>query len=237
MRVSTIVGMLTILFAGCGGDDKATIPIPRGPCCTPEGSCVMTVQADCLGIWTQGGSCMWSSCGHFPPSSPANVLANLRTAYEDRDIEDYERLFAEDFTFVFSPASIPEPHDPTPAQWGRNEEFTSTENMFRDELVDRVSLEWVIGVPEHADSVMYGPRAWKVKVDTVNLQVDTRSAAGVRLILQVPGTTEMFYFRQEPSRLASDGRPSWFIFRWEDQPILGLKVDQMSWGDIKYWYR
>lgn len=160
---------------------------------------------------------------YLPQSSMVNVLANLKTAYEDRNIDQYKKLFSDDYTFVFSPADASDQDDPTPAQWGKEEEFTSTENMFRNELVEKITLDYVAGVPERADTVAYGRGAWKMKVDSANLAVSTRNEAGEALIYQVPGTLEMFFFREEPSKPAADGRPSWFIFRWEDQPIGAAK--------------
>jgi hypothetical protein len=156
---------------------------------------------------------------YLPQSSMVNVLANLKTAYEDRHLEEYKKLFSQDYAFVFSPADYGNPDDPTPQQWGRDEEFTSTENMFHNELVDKITLDYVAGVPERADTLMYPGRTWKMKVDNANLQVSTRNAEGEQLIYQVPGTTEMFFFREVLTTLASDGRPTWYIFRWEDQPI------------------
>jgi hypothetical protein len=46
----------------------------------------------------------------------------------------------------------------------------------------------------------------------------------------------MFFFVEEPTRLASDGKPTWFIFRWEDQPIGTGKSGRRSWGQIKNIY-
>ncbi len=174
---------------------------------------------------------------YLPPTSPANVLANLQAAYADRNIGQYRKLFTEDFTFVFNPLDPEDPDHPTPASWGLVDELEATQNMFEDELVHEVELTgYRMGVPQAADSVFYGPHAWKVRVDETNLQVATRTPDGDLLTLVVQGTTEMFFFREDPTR-PIDGHPTWFIFRWEDQPIGSVKTESKSWGQLKALFR
>ena len=162
---------------------------------------------------------------YLPQTSPANVLANLQMAYAERKIDEYKKLFTEDFVFVFNPADPVDPNHPNPPQWSLVDELTVTENMFADELVSKIELSsYSLGVAEKVDSLYYGPRAWKVRVDDANLQVYTRKEDGTLLTLLVEGATEVFFFREEPSKPSPvDGRPTWYIFRWEDQPI-GAKI-------------
>ncbi len=43
-------------------------PPPEGACCFPDGSCVITIQADCAsGDWTEGGLCSPNPCEQPPP--------------------------------------------------------------------------------------------------------------------------------------------------------------------------
>jgi hypothetical protein len=166
---------------------------------------------------------------YLPQTSPANILANLQMAYGERDIDEYRKLFAENFAFVFNPADVTG-DDPTPTQWGLADELESTNNMFRSELVSKIELSsYTLGVPERVDSLYYGPRAWKVRVDEANLQVATRTDDGEPLIYMVDGTTEVFFFREEPTK-PIDGRPTWYIFRWEDQPIGGKSTPTATSG-------
>lgn len=173
----------------------------------------------------------------LPQTSPANALCNLQMYYADRDIDRYRRLFAPDFVFVFNPSDVVDPDHPTPAKWSLADELRSTENMFADSLVSRIELtSYVLGVPERADSLSPGARAWKVRVDAANLLVTTRTENDRLLTYVVDGGTEVFFFREDPTRPASDGKPTWFIFRWEDQQIGGRKIETMSWGRIKAAY-
>lgn len=165
-------------------------------------------------------------------TSPANILTTLQMAYADRSIDMYRKLFADDFTFVFSPADTAG-NDPTPARWGLADELRATSNMFRSEFVYRTELtSYVLGVPEPADSLIYGPKAWIVRVSRANLQVHARTEGGDTVTYVVDGATEVFYFREDPTRLIY-GNPAWFIFRWEDQPLEPAKTESTSWGAIK----
>ena len=53
---------------------------------------------------------------YLAQSSVADVLANLQTAYEMQSLDQYRKLFAAEFTFVFNPANVNNPTDPTSVQ-------------------------------------------------------------------------------------------------------------------------
>jgi hypothetical protein len=44
----------------------ATLALPTGSCCYPDGSCAETTEADCSAAWTVGGTCVPNNC---PPPS------------------------------------------------------------------------------------------------------------------------------------------------------------------------
>jgi hypothetical protein len=154
---------------------------------------------------------------YFPQSSPAYCLFNLRQAYVDRDIEKYLVLFTDDFTFVFNPTDVGNPTNPTPAQWGMAEEREATEGLFSSDLVDRILLTF--DQDPATDSGNEYPGTWKVLMRRIRLQVDTRKDDGSQLTLLAEGSDATFYFKEFPSELASDGKPLWRIWRWEDQAI------------------
>jgi hypothetical protein len=175
---------------------------------------------------------------YLAQSSLVNVLANLQKAYGKENIDEYRKLFTDDFIFVFNPAHPLDPDHPRPPQWGLVDELDVTRNMFTDALVTKIELSsFVLGVPERVDSVEYRPRAWKVRVDQVNLAVYTRKPDGTLLTFLVDGATEVFFLVEEPTRPASDGKPTWYIFLWEDQPIGTGKTEVMTWGQVKNMFR
>ncbi len=156
----------------------------------------------------------------LPQSSPAYCLANLQNAYLKRSFNEYLKLFATDFTFVFSPADVGDPVDPTPASWGLDEERDTHEKMFSSDLLDRIQLSFEQDAAEESNDEF--PDTWKVNVHEINLILDTRKENNEVWIYKVVDGQATFYFKQYPNEKASDGRPLFRIWRWEDQPIGGL---------------
>jgi hypothetical protein len=153
VRALAALAVLIVTLAGCHHDRKLTPP-PVSPC----------------------GEIL-------PQSSPENVLALLKSAYQDRNLDAYTKLFTTDFFFVF-------PHhmasDTMPDRWGAADEFASAHNLFSDASVERIQLDLVPGVPQRADSLFFGPGAWRVIVDVVNLQVHMQNEAGEPWTYVVP---------------------------------------------------
>jgi hypothetical protein len=155
---------------------------------------------------------------YLPQISPRNCLENLKIAYVDQDLDEYKKLFSTDFTFWFSPEDIGNPEDPTPQTWGASEDQLSTQNLFEDELVERITLEWTLHEASPSDDEY--PGTWKAEVTEVRLSVFTRDEEGRPLELRVPGGYATFFFKEYPQELI-DGKSTWRIFRWEDQPLGG----------------
>jgi hypothetical protein len=175
---------------------------------------------------------------YVPQSSAAYCLNNLRQAYVDRDIDEYLKLFSEDFTFIFNPQDVANPVNPTPPQWGLADERDSAENMFTSELVESISLTFDQDPAIQSDSEYVG--TWKVLMRNVRLQVNTRKDDGSRLTLLLENGRETFHFKEYPHEQATDGHNLWRIWRWMDEPIgteAGAKVKQISWGRIKSRYQ
>jgi outer membrane protein assembly factor BamB len=154
---------------------------------------------------------------YLPQSSALNVLENLKTSYEKREFLEYNNLFSEDYIFVFNPADVEDPFNPTPQQWARADEMDSAENLFANDRVDGISLNWVIG--ELAADDTYPGHPWKIRVDNVQLDVQTRAEDGTVWIYQVNGATHVYYFREGTGEQASDGKTKWYCTRWEDSPL------------------
>ncbi len=177
----------------------------------------------------------------LPQSSPANCLENLITAYVEGDLEEYLKLFSEDFIFMFSPDDVVQ--DPgIPPQWGLVDESFATEGMFTSDRVDRIELGFVQSVAD--TSAHEYPDTWKVHATEVELRIHMRTEDGEYLLLKVSGGFGTFYFKEYPDETASDGQPLWRIWRWEDQPsgfrIFGgqwEKTIESSWGSVKAVFR
>jgi hypothetical protein len=178
----------------------------------------------------------------YPQNSPASCLRNLRAAYINRNPQAYAPLFAEDFTFVFSPADVSRPIDPTPPNWGLVEELDAATHMLSSELVPRVNLSFTQGAAIPSDNLY--PGTWSVQLTQIRLDVYTFAGDGSPLIREVFDGTGKFYFKEFLDQQASDGRPLWKIWRWEDEVSSGAvgqpgfaSTEATSWGRIKFSYR
>lgn len=156
---------------------------------------------------------------YLAQSSPENVLANLKTAYTERNYDEYARLFHKDYVFVFNPDDVSDPENPTPDSWSRDEELQSARGLFEDETVERIDLTFNQGDPDVWNDIEEG--GLKVRLDGVYVTVSTRNEQGEPLYLVVQGAVHWFYFFEDAARLASDGKPISEIRLWEDSPIGG----------------
>jgi hypothetical protein len=134
----------------------------------------ITVLTACFALSMAAAGCKDEKKLTTPPpaseylarSSIVNVLANLQKAYGKENIDEYRKLFTEDFIFVFNPMDPVDPNHPSPPQWGLAEELDVTENMFADSSVFKIELSsFVLGVPERVDSVEYRPRVSLTRFD------------------------------------------------------------------------
>lgn len=160
---------------------------------------------------------------YMPRTTISGVLNNLRVAYENRDIERYKELFdLDDFMFVFDPIDVNDPKNPVPENWGWPEEEASTRNMFEDDLVERIELDFVETAPTNPSESDRGDRPFpegtkKVIVTEVNLLVDVRQdPENLRYV--VDGDNAWFFLVQDTTEV-QDGLPVWKIFEWRDKTI------------------
>jgi len=173
----------------------------------------------------------------LPQSSPANVLTELRTAYVDRDVDRYEKLFAPEFIFYFEHADVTNPNNPTPSSWGLSDECQSERHLFASSSVERTELSFVQDAAEPATGEMEGTS--KVVVREIYLRVDIRMPDGSPLQQVVNSGLAEFYFKEYPGEAATDGAPIVRIVRWDDLGFGSLfrsRAEQSTWGAIKAYY-
>jgi hypothetical protein len=148
-----------------------------------------------------------------PRTSPENLLHNLRGAYIEKVIEEYEPLFADDYVFIFNPEDIAE--DPTiPDQWGIEEDIRSTRNMFRDPNVSQITLDWVIGErrPSSLDNADVS-----IEVRNFNMSVFTTDPeTGGPLEYRVTNAAAVFDFRKT-EEVTAEGDTIWVIVQIVDR--------------------
>ncbi len=157
-------------------------------------------------------------------TSPGNVLAIVKRAYEERKIEEFEKIFATEYVFQFSPEDIVQGN--TPAEWPRNDEIDSARNMFGDDTVDRIEMtSFIIPAPRAAvesDNLPSIEGVQVITIDAVRLSVFTRNLDGEVLELLVPGEQAVFFFLETQVVDPASGRKLWELIRWRDKPTGGF---------------
>ena len=148
-----------------------------------------------------------------------NVLVNLQSAYNDRNISRYDELLDADFVFYFSTEDV---LNGTVEYWSRAAEINANKNMFdpnysnpNQEPVQDINLvltypegddQWTQITPE--DQVKYPGETWYQKI------------VGYNLTVQLPGDFQYVGLNKQAAfvlRAATkDTKQSWKIIVWRD---------------------
>lgn len=154
-------------------------------------------------------------------TSIGGVLNALIAAYQNRDLDLYEKLFDQDhYKFVFSPADVGG-QDPLPPNWGWPEERESTKNMFEEPLVEKIELSFSFATPRLVEEADDPPvdATHMTYLTELNLIVTTRNPdTGEQDIYVVQGDRHDFFLRQDPNE-TQDGQPVWKIVEWRDRSL------------------
>jgi hypothetical protein len=175
-----------------------------------------------------------SESPYLPRTSIENVMANLATAYQERNLEEYAKLFDHDrFRYVFPPACVQGP-DPLPPFWAWNAEYESAGNMLADTLIEKVELGISFQTPrpvEEADDPPAGATR-TTYLTSLDLLLTTRNPdTEEQDIFVIQGEHQDFFFARDPWE-TQDGQPVWKVLEWRDrEPGCG------EWARLKYSYR
>jgi hypothetical protein len=149
------------------------------------------------------------------PTAPESLLFNLNAAYEDKNIEEYIPLFADDFTFVFNPLDAQNDTLDIPESWGLADEIEAHQRIFSEPDIEDIKLDWTLGPwlpPEIANTDV------KIIARPLFLEVTQRLPEGEPLFLQAQGAA-WFHFRKTDETTA-EGDTIWEIVWWEDKTQL-----------------
>jgi hypothetical protein len=167
---------------------------------------------------------------YFVRTTPDSVMANLRLAYEHRNVDEYLDCLAEDFIFYPSERTLAE-NEWIPESWGKFSEMRIHENMFTTGFVIDVALDLLqegdpveVAGPNPADPVSYEYRFG------VDLRVDCPDS--VQYVATAPS---LFALRVDQDQVSAAGDTLWEIFQWYDLDEDGCvrPVLPTSWGELK----
>ena len=176
-----------------------------------------------------------------PRDSPERLLENLDTAYELRNVVEYDSLLAEDFEFVLSEEDQAQPG--LPDSWGRVVESGLHANLFSADLVNRLELSFEIG--ERFWDETASPPMWSIIISNVRLGLNGRTPGeSVVMDFQIYFASAQFWFRENPWTADGSSCPAWSIVRWEDKGggfvargPESLSGQRATWGSIKSLFR
>lgn len=179
-----------------------------------------------LGFGTSG--CVKDGCKGCPPSgdpgafvsprlNPGDVLKNLQLAYKQRNIAEYARLLADDFTFCFDPATRPEN---VPECWDRAADSTATARLFA--AVDVSDIRIVLTYGSDVPVSEPGKEKWRfIRITDTFLEIDKVPATGEVITFRVDGDRQDFYLRRgrnpADTLAASPTSKEWFLVAWYDR--------------------
>lgn len=172
--------------------------------------------------------------GYHARTSPDSVMANLRLAYENRDLDPYMECLAADFVFYPSPGTLEElPW--LPDSWGRDDEWYVHHDMFRDVYVMEIALELFqngepveLPGPDPGDPVMYEY--------TFGVDLRVNCPDSLQYVATAPS---IFLLAVDPDDTGPGGVPLWEILHWydlDDNTACGRPVLPTTWGELKAMY-
>ncbi len=177
---------------------------------------------------------------YLPQTSPENVVNNLATSYERREIEQYAKLLDPEFIFKFQTADVPEGLERD--YWNRDEDSTGTGALFdATTLVSTITLD--LGAYESEDAGRPDlPGGRRIRLTHVKLEVE--QVDGITYLVQ--GDIQDMYFRKGSVEAGTDST-YWYLVEWQDlvggggAPSRGLTpvasdpsggVQDANWGQI-----
>jgi hypothetical protein len=179
-------------------------------------------------------------------STPQAVLASLREAYVNRQIDAFESLLATDCEFYSSEEdqSIAERNS-----WP--DEVTIHRNMFECEGVESIALTFELGEPWEEqycpDPLHPSEFLWGMFVTNVDLEVRLRDNESHTVTYRLEDGVAIFWLRQDDQPNPGTGDPIWQIVQWREltdvePPDKGgvhkaVGAIPASWGQIKALFR
>jgi len=169
--------------------------------------------------------------GYTPAKSEAELIGQLKTAYQKKDFDTFKRLFHPDYQFFLNEV---QPDGTT--HWGLTEELRIHRRMFRPEEVAPPEPEvprefWLVSV----DIALTERAAFTAADDSYYFNIDTNPTGFHRedfTVTQTDYVASLFFQTQGETQFRVEGRASFvvvndlskaigddgkfLIFRWED---------------------
>jgi len=173
----------------------------------------------------------------LPRTSPANLLHNLKLAYERRNLAEYDSLLAEDFIFILSEEDQQKPD--MPDLWRHDTEVQIHTRMFDTEYVQVLTLAYEIG-----DSTWDAEEGkYAVVIQRVNLYLYGSTPGHPTDVKEyrISDSRSRFWFRRNGWLWPGTQDSVWTIVMWQDNPVRSREASAASspatWGMLKAIYQ
>jgi hypothetical protein len=175
------------------------------------------------------------------PNSPVNALHLFEWSYDHRSIEQYRRLFTDDFRFFFSDLdSSGDAYRVIP--WTREDELVGTRHLFVSARTIELTMDHFIATAD--------PRPGKNPIwhKSVNAQVALHVVFPDGHTEDMSGSAKFFFTRGDSALIPDDlgaapDPATWYIDRWDDETgqsgasSFGAGASNPTWGALKRRYR
>lgn len=156
-----------------------------------------------------------------PQTSEKNVLNNLEVAWEEKDIERYAALLADDFQFYFDEATRIK--DNLPVYWTRLDDSTNTGKVFASPITRGIQVEHK-NMKDPVTVPQVGRETWTM-VDVLEsyleVEMDPTPENPEGMTMLVEGSIQHFYFRRgftaaDTDTVASKTAKLYYLVEWVD---------------------
>ncbi len=173
------------------------------------------------------------------PDTPDKVIQNLRSAYQQMNIDAYRHILHPNFVFKFQQYDIDNLNLPSD-HFTREEDLASTENMFSGQIVGEVPAVGSISWP-----MLEGISVWETSYNP-EYPNSQRRLYSFAINITRPGATTLIFHGQQEFYVTSrdsmvDGSPTpyWQLLGQVDLSDTGVArgTEDATWGVIKWLYR
>jgi hypothetical protein len=174
-------------------------------------------------------------------TSPEAALLALKHAYRYRETAAFDSLLSADFVFELSVEDAGQPG--MPSEWGRSSELAIYTQMFDTDLVQSLSLDFVVGDRVFDET----EQLWTITITNVDIDLYGFTPDHPTLkSYRVQDGRSKFWFRQMTWNAPCSDESAWKIVKWQDEPLEGAQRrgpqlppeggSNTTWGLIKWLY-
>jgi hypothetical protein len=203
------------------------------------GSALLAVLAIAGCSSTSGPEPADSTVEYLDPTTPLNVMTNLKRAYGDMNVERYMECLAPEFVFHLDDGDVA--GGDIPEYWLAGTERAIHTNMFAESPPDSSLKVKSIQLTLTLLSITYDdmePGGPDYDTATVSEDVDLRVnlANGITYLVNAPAN---YVLRLEQVNTETGVEDSWTIIEWFDigSASVGGRTESSSWGLVKAMYR